>query len=405
MRASYIQREVQAHLILAHCLLFLVLPVASFILAICTFRSRVSQCFFIAYAFYFGSYVGACMDLEQHYHTLLTFANQPVNIAWTAVDWIGKEPWHKLFKLSIVYISTSREFFSGCAAAVYATFFLFFINQYRRFYLQPMGKMQMLVLLTMALTVEFYWYYGLRYWNGGFFFCAFYSKFILSEKKKYLVLSSFSLLFHFGLLNIVAAAFINYLLGHRMRIKAALAVCGIFLRGFSNQIINWMAGLPIISAYTRGDYSENENLAEGARTLMVRNGEANLVYQSRWDILFGVACILLYTLWRKNRNLFKNNYPQFSGFLLILFFITNLSYVEIVLYQRTYKLLILMTYSYLFILLRINENKWLNRSSICVALFAPVVLYALATQVVEQRDTLMDWGLWFSNIYTRLIHG
>lgn len=390
----------QFTLFLSHCILFLIFPLGSFILSICTFRSKISHWFFILYAFYFGACRGPLQDLQTHYTVFLSFAYQPLDIAWNAFDLLGKEPWHKLFKIGVAQISTSPNFFAGAAAAVYAFFFIQFLSQFKNFYAKRLGNMQVLILCALVLTVEFYWYSGLRYWNGAFFFCTFYVKYILTEKNKYLLISFLSIFFHFGFGNILVAVALNLLLGNKQKIKVILAIIGVFLKEFSGFIVKQAISIPLISPYIRGNLVlQVDEIGQGAKTVLIRSGEGNIVYQSRWDILFGAACFLFFILWRKNKNIFKETYPKFWEFLLVLYFVTNLSYVEIILYQRTYKLLILMSFAYLFVLLNSARNNWINHSKLCIVLFTPIVLYELVTPLVEVRESLLNLNLWFSNVF------
>lgn len=396
-----IERDMyQANLLLAHCILFLLFPLGSLILSIFTFRSSVSQCFFIIYAFYFGASRGPLQDLLNHYNAFLDYDNKPLDVVWSYWNKHGKEPWHKLFKIIVAQFSMSPKFFAGTAAAVYASFFILFFRQLKQFYKENLGPMQILVLCALVLTVEFFWYSGLRYWNGAFFFCAFYMRYLTLNENKYLYISCLSILFHFALISVIVAALLNHVLKKQQKIKVVLALISIPLKSISLVFVQKVLSLNYMSFLVKDHYIENaKRIGDSTWTYMVRTGQANMVYQSRWDILFYSASIILFILWRRNKNLFKEGYTNLFGFLLVLYFITNLSYVEITMYQRIYKLLILMLFVYVFIKLSDFDNKWINYSYISIILFTPVVLYELATPLVAVRESILDFELWFSNIF------
>ena len=81
-------------------LLYVICPFLSFVIALLLFRNRVSQFFFIAFAFYFGWQVGPNLDLLNHYHNYLRFFDKPFLWAFSDVEtlYIGQEPFHILFK-------------------------------------------------------------------------------------------------------------------------------------------------------------------------------------------------------------------------------------------------------------------------------------------------------------------
>lgn len=93
----------QGLLFFVHVSLFLLCPTFSLILSVATFRERISQVFFVIYAFYYGAYVGPLMDLAVHYKSFHIFLHSPLFTAWNdgLINHIGSEPWHKLFKYAL----------------------------------------------------------------------------------------------------------------------------------------------------------------------------------------------------------------------------------------------------------------------------------------------------------------
>ncbi|UKI44219.1 MAG: hypothetical protein L6U16_00720 [Porphyromonadaceae bacterium] len=121
------------------------------------YKNWVSQTFFILFAFYFGFQLGPNLDLMQHYHNYLDFFGKSFFDRYSdfATLYLGKEPFHIVFKYILSRVELSSRVFCGCAAAIYATTFIYFIRQFKDFYTQKMGWLRTLVLLTLAVTVEF----------------------------------------------------------------------------------------------------------------------------------------------------------------------------------------------------------------------------------------------------------
>ena len=149
-------------------ILYAISPILSLCVALMMYKNWVSQTFFILFAFYFGFQLGPNLDLMQHYHNYLDFFGKSFFDRYSdfATLYLGKEPFHIVFKYILSRVELSSRVFCGCAAAIYATTFIYFIRQFKDFYTQKMGWLRTLVLLTLAVTVEFYWYFGLRFWTG-----------------------------------------------------------------------------------------------------------------------------------------------------------------------------------------------------------------------------------------------
>ena len=190
-------------------ILFFVSPFLTFVISLCLFRNVISQIFFVAFAFYFGWQVGPNMDLLNHYHNYLTFLGKSL---WQMfVDpytlYIGKEPFHFLFKYILSIFRASERVFAGCACAFYAACFILYMRQMRQ-YFQHLNLIKLIILIGAAVAIEFHWFFGLRFWTGAFVFMIFYVKYMVTKNKLYLLLTPVCLLFHVVLVIFVGCAFL-----------------------------------------------------------------------------------------------------------------------------------------------------------------------------------------------------
>lgn len=74
--------------------------------------------------------------------------------------------------------------------------------------------------------------------------------------------------------------------------------------------------------------------------------------------------------------------------------------MDFIAYERTYKMLIVMLFSYLYFLLQDKKNLWINKNLLLAGLLFLVVIFALLTAVIQQREYLADLSIWFGSIWT-----
>lgn len=394
--------KLKAQYIITQCILYLIAPVASFIVSLRFYKNTISQVFFVLFAFYFGYQTDVLMDLENHY--LNGFLRQ-MQIGFLEAmhdpecTYLGSEPYHFIFKWFVGLFSTSSRFFAGCAAAVYASVFLFFLNQYKQFVNNKLQATQLLVLLGIIFTVEYYWYLGLRYWTGAFFFLAFYSKYIFTHKRKYIFISCLCVLFHFAHIAIVAALAINWLFGNKKFILYTLILFSFAVRLSYNRIDYILAKLPFVEYYVKSNYLDpTKQEASEEKTVYFRE-EGNIIYQNRSNIILFTLFILFFFIWKKRKDIFKTTYHSFFTFLLSLIPIVNLAYPSLILYDRTFKLLLVTAFCYAFLLLQNPYTYWINKKIGINVLLSLIVIFSLFTAIVQQRDTLLNMELWFSNLF------
>lgn len=387
--------------LLTQIVMYLIAPVTSFITSLRFYKSSISQIFFVLFAFYFGYKVDVQMDLFRHYVDAVYEWNIGLSNAMqdpSCLYW-GKEPYHFLFKWLIGQFSHSSRFFAGCAAATYATVFLFFIRQYRQFWQGRLRITPLLALLGMAVTVEYYWYLGLRYWTGAFFFLGFYSKYILTENRKFLLLSCLCVFFHYAHLVLILAAFINYIFGKHRKIIYFLLAASCVLRVTVNNIQTFLANLPFSDVIMKPMTLDEDNQERGLEITEFYHEQGNFVYQNRPIFLLFVLIAAFYMLWRKNKQIFHGTYEKFFTFLLTMASIVNITYTNITFYERTLKVLLVAGFCYLFLLLQRSDSLWINkRPGINLLLFIAGMLSILIA-AVQQRATLFSPDIWFSNFF------
>jgi len=121
--------------------------------------------------------------------------------------YIGKEPFHFLFKYILSIFRASERVFAGCACAFYAACFILYMRQMRQ-YFQHLNLIKLIILIGAAVAIEFHWFFGLRFWTGAFVFMIFYVKYMVTKNKLYLLLTPVCLFFHVVLVIFVGCAFL-----------------------------------------------------------------------------------------------------------------------------------------------------------------------------------------------------
>lgn len=381
---------------------YLTFPIISFALAIANYKKEVSQIFFVLFAFYFGWQIDCVLDLENHYENFRTyFIGHSLSDVFSNVNvyGIGKEPYHIALKYIIGCVSENSHFFAGCAAAAYAIVFVSFLRQFRQFYTKRQLRIQFLVLCCIVFTVEYYWYLGFRYWTGAFFFLSFFVKYVNTRRWKYLLISFCAILFHAAHGIAIIAVLLSLLLQHKRKVLYVIAGASIVVRTTSNWMYVVLGKIPILKLFVKDSYYDSGIQASIEDRGAFFRSDGNVVYQSRSDILFGVAAIVLFLLWRRNKKI-NDTYPMFFAMVLSLFSITNFLYMDFIAHERTYKMLIVMLFSYLYFLLQDKKNLWINKNLLLASLLFLVAIFALLTAVVQQREYLADLSIWFGSIWT-----
>ena len=385
---------------IVQCLLFLVSPLLSLILCAVYYKEYISQFFFILFAFYFGYQTDVVMDLANHYSTLKYFVDPSVN-PWTHpyVLYLGKEPFHFIFKYIVSFFSTDSRFFAGVAAATYAFIFLSFFNRLRPFYLQKMSQYQVLALCGIVFCVEYFLYLGLRYWNGAFFFLCFYLQYVLTNKNKYLFFSFGAILFHFVHIFPVLCAIATVFFGKNSKIKYIILSVSLIVRFFGGPLIFYF--LDIFSSLKQTivkDKFFNSNYQE----IVLKEAEwraqyGNIVYENREYVSFTILSIVYFLIWKRNKQ-FYLQYNKFYSFVIYMFSMSNfVHHSGEVLDERITKFFILSLFVYLFLILNDKQNLLINKNNLVKIIFMLLIIFIALTAIVEQRKYLFDLIIWVGN--------
>lgn len=379
-------------------LLYVICPFVSFVIALLLFRNRVSQFFFVAYAFYFGFQLGAQLDLSQHWNNYQNLVGKSFGEMWSDIVtlYLGKEPYHILLKWFLSKFYITERTFSGIAAAMYATIFIFFIRQFKDYYSGGLKLQQFLVLSVMTVTVEYYWYLGLRFWTAGFFFMTVYCRYIITGKKKWLLTVPIAALFHIVfVVPVIATAFVEITRNNRI-VQIVLVVISLLYKYVNFGFMKFMASLSFVKMFYKSSYQNKDIQASMARRAKDYYESGNVIYQSRIPLMLFFSFVFFYFLWAKNRSVFKS-YSKMSGLILIMFAISNFGYSDYVFYDRFLKLTCLISYSYLFLLLFEKKNAWFNNHLFfCFILFI-IIISSLAIALFQERAYISDISLWFGN--------
>ena len=398
---KYIKVSTNGSYFLFMTLLYVVSPLAAFVVALALYKKTVSQFFFIAFAFYFGYQLGPNLDLEMHWRNFQSIQGMSFFEMYSdyATLYIGQEPYHIIFKYLISEFQASERVFGGAACALYALSFILFIRQFKELYSQKMLTIQLLVFLTIVVIVEFFWYVGLRFWTGVFVFMIFYCRYILTGRKLFLALTLTCLLFHVALATLfLAAVFVEFTNKYKVVQYVVLGVSFVFrfvYFGFDKL----MSNIPLVQMFYKSNYNKDFYQKIIADKFKKNHEEGNIIYTNRIAFMLIIFFIIIYALWRRNKNLHKD-YPKMFGMVLILLAISNFGYTDYVFYDRFIKITTLVAYSYLFIVLFNDRNLWLNKSFFTKLVLMAIVCGSLLIALVQFRHLVMDINLWFGNYWS-----
>lgn len=386
------------------CIVMLISPITSLFVSIRFYKSEISQLFFIIFAFFFGYHIGFVYDLMNHYDDMMNlYVNRNVAdiISDERIFLLGEDYFHVLFKLVVSRISTTTQFFGGAACAVYAAFFIFFFRQLKVFYNNnKLTLVSALLLFAVTFIIEYYWYQGLRFRTGVFYFAAVYLKYVNTNNKLYLIPLLITPLFHFSLIMLVAVVVLDYILHFTGIASRIILFVGSIIIHFQN-----IDFVPLMLKYiplTRnlGIAITDERIRNNVRHRMAMMRESgNFFYRHRNDILLFLGIIILFYLWKYKAHK-DRRYGVLFTYALTMFTVANFGYGDLTFYDRFYQVAILFFYTYLFAMSFIHADR-INHKVYLISIFVlPAVLYAAATQIVEQRQYLFHLDLIFGNFFT-----
>ena len=135
------------------------------------------------------------------------------------------------------------------------------------------------------------------------------------------------------------------------------------------------------------------------RIEFIRN-TGNYFYLIRNDVLFLSACVTLFFLWKSFGKRCLQYYNFLFGLVLILYALTNMGYVDLIFYDRFYKLTLLLLSIYLFQYIMHIQNEISVKLQFWLVIFPSLsLLYAIATITISQREYLWKIELWFNNLF------
>ena len=388
--------------ILIQSLLILLSPIVSFVVAIKFYKQGISQIFMIIFAFYFGMHFYIGDDLTNHYINMRMFySGKSWNeiISNPLVFGIGHDYYHILMKYLISRFTNSKIIFAGINALIYAAIFINFFREFRYYYKNFMPVMCGILLLCVIFTVQFYWYGGVRFWFGAFFFAGFYLRYLNTEKRRYLLISFLCVLFHFSLITLPLVWIANWALSKLwVGVRVILLTISLLFRfihfDFVPLLVKYVPGAEVMGL-SRIDQRIHEDLLR--YNAEIRNS-GNMVYLHRNEVLLFFLGILLLLFWSRKVTVTKKNMSIFF-YSLTIFTLVNFGYTELIFYDRFLKMCVLLIYTFLFMVSYENYEKLKGVSLIIMMISAVPMLFAILTPLVEMRRHLYSPELLFGNFF------
>lgn len=384
-------------------LFFIVSPLLCLIISLFYYKKTVSHFFFILYAFYWGYKTGANLDLMMHYENYLKIMDNTFWGMYSDIEtlYLGQEPYHIIFKYILSRFHATQQIFAGCACASYTTFFIFFIRQLKPIYSKNINVLQELVLMTIAIVVEFYWYFGIRFWTGCFIFMTFFCKFVITGKLKYLFLTPICMLFHITLATIVFVAFLSYFLkNHR------ISIYFIFFSSFLFRFIDVafdkiISSLGFVKYFYKSNYQKEFYQQAIAKVTKERLESGNIVYDNRIPLML-LFCFFIF-IFLKLKNIKLNlQHPQMFAMILLTIAISNFGFSDYLFYERFLKFATLLSFTYLFFVLDNPLNQWIFKFTSIKVAFILIVVLSLIIALYQQRMIIGDINLWLGNSFSNI---
>ena len=381
-------------------LLMLVSPIASFFVALIFYKKPISQIFMLIFAFYFGMHFYLANDITNHYIRMRMYYSDK---SWGQIlvnpDAFGNglDYYHVVMKYLVSRITKSREIFAGINCLIHSAMFLFFFNQFREYYKKFLPISCGLLLLCVVFTVEFYWYQGIRFWIGVFYFGGCYLKYLNTEKKRYLLLMTVCVFFHYTLVNVLIIFIANWLLS-KMWVWFRVILLGIsfIYRALSVDFMGWVIkNIPGLDLGKRTVSYIHEDML---RRIVELREKANLFYSYRSELMIVFGVIILMIFWSR-RVQFSKKYLQMFFFAMTIYTVVNFAYAELIFFDRFLKIGVLLFYSFLFITACQNYDKIKGVSLIIMILAFVPMFYAVLTPIIEMRSHLFHNELWFGNFF------
>ena len=389
--------------ILIQIALLLVSPISSFVVSLRYYKEFVSQIFFVLFSFYFGYYYAFGYDIMNHYEDMeMYFIGRPLGDILNdfRVYIAGFDAYHIVFKYVLSRFDASMQIFGGMAAAIYSIFFVWFMRQFKQFYSGKMPALCTMLFIMMAMFVEFYWYQGLRFWTGAFYFMAIYMKYVNTSKIRYLLLSSLAILFHVNLSVLFLGGIANYLLEYAkpvvrwilLGVSFVYRLLEIDLMPFLRSQLPWLFSNRI---EVMEDYIWQNALAHWEKF----REEANVVYDNKTGVVCYFLLAYLSYLFLRWKIKLEPHYKRLFYMFMTMFTISNFGYVNWVFYDRMFKASVLLLCAYTFIVTHIYYGRIHKRALILCLIMAIPLLLVVLVPFVQQRAVLFHPELFFGNFF------
>jgi hypothetical protein len=375
-------------------------PLASLFVALRFYKSTISQIFLVIFAFYFGMRFYMANDITIHFVRMRTY--------YCGKTWLqimmnpdalggGLDYYHIVLKYIISRFSRTKEIFAAVNCALYSGMFLFFFNQFKEFYKKFLPVSCGILLLVIVFTVEFYWYQGVRFWIGVFYFAAFFLRYLNTGKKINLLFLTGCVFFHYTLVNLLILLVANWMLSKIwVWFRVILLGVSFIYRMISFDFMGWIIkNVPGLDLGSRTVAYIHEDMLN--RIIKLRQN-ANLFYSYRSELMIAFGVVILMIFWSR-RVKFSKKYLKLFFFAMTIYTAVNFAYAELIFFDRFLKIGVLMFYSFLFVTACQNYEKIKGVSLIIMILSFIPMCYAIATPLVEMRGHLLHHELWFGNFF------
>lgn len=380
-------------------LTYLISPVICFIFACKNFKYNISNIFIVLFFLYFGFSVNFHNDLDvvRHIGNINKYDSLSIFDIINS-DFIWRNEIKDVYHVILKYISSrflySENIFLSLVIIIYYGLFLLVLKNLVLFCKYP-NVYGSISLLGVIFAIEFYWFSGVRFYTGVYFFLLNYVLYLYTGHKKYLYISHFSFLFHFSLIVLPVC----YLLSSVIK-NIKYSYFAIFVVSFSNRLFN-VDFVSFLKPYTITHvFFKNSVMNDSIRNSVLNfsnymRNDGNAVYRLRDEAVLCCLLIILFNLYKKNKDIFLK-YSSVLGFICVLMSFANFGYADITFYERTLKISLILINILIYIIF--NHDKCrpnMNRSLSFI--FAGSVFFMFLTQVVQWREYLFDFNFLFSN--------
>lgn len=388
--------------ILLLILLYLVSPLCCLIVCVRFYRSAISQLFMVLCAFYFGYYCGFVADLMKHYYNFMYYyPGHDVTdiITRPEIYFIGNDFYHVGFKLLLSRYTESRQVFGGAACAIYTALFICFMRQLWHYIEGKLPIVCMMLMICVIVVIEFYWYQGLRFYTGVFFFAAFYMRYVRTKKLYNLIVCLLCPVFHFSLMALSGALLLNIALNYgHFSIRYVLLALSLLVRSMNIDIVPFINTHLLNLGEMSIAYADMTIRSDVLEHMEMLRSTGNVVYMWRDLIMIGFGVLMSSLIYLRNKQL-EHKFTALFYMFLTLFTIANFGYGDMTFYERFLKVSSLFLYAYLFLTITCNYAVFKKSFSLLLMLVVFPTVLGVITPLVSQRAYIFHSELFFGNMF------